>query len=461
MQERRRLREMMGRKSAARKLFYDFSLEERVPRDHFLRRLTQVVDFSFVYDMVKPYYSHTGTPSVDPVVVFKMALIGYLYNIPSERRLAEEVRLNLAFLWFLGYDIDETPPDHSILSKCRKRFGKEVYEAFFRKVLDICRNAGLVEGDRVYLDATLLKANASFESLVSKSLYRQLPDAREFVDNMWDENEPEGEKTNQVTVSRTDPDCSIIRTKQKGTFLAHKVHLAVDAGESRIITAVAVTPGAEAEYKQVPFLVGMHTFNCRKKPREVVADRGYGKQSVYVFLHKQGIIPIIPRHRTRKTRIRKKQDLGFTYDPKDDVYICPRGKKLYKVQQIGETICYRAHRYACRGCDMQPDCGAQRASITRMSETIESALAVLQSSTGKRAMAQRKCWVETVNADLKNNRSLCQAYYCGNTAVTIQALLAACAHNIFQLVKARFKKCQDSLAVLALPRLERGQAYAT
>lgn len=102
MQERRRLREMMGRKSAARKLFYDFSLEERVPRDHFLRRLTQVVDFSFVYDMVKPYYSHTGTPSVDPVVVFKMALIGYLYNIPSERRLAEEVRLNLSSYGFWG-----------------------------------------------------------------------------------------------------------------------------------------------------------------------------------------------------------------------------------------------------------------------------------------------------------------------------------------------------------------------
>lgn len=340
---------MMGRKQATRKLFYEFSLEERVPRDHFLRRLAKVIDFSFVYSMVKPYYSHTGAPSVDPVVVFKMALIGYLYNIPSERKLAEEVRLNLAFLWFLGYDIDELPPDHSILSKARRRFGKEVYEAFFRKVLEICREEGLVEGDRIYLDATLLKANASFESLVSKSLYRQLPDVREFVDSMWDENEPDVEKTNEITVSRTDPDCSIVTTMRNGTFLAHKVHLAVDAGQSRIITAVAVTPGAEAEYKQVPLLVGKHTFNCRKKPREVVADRGYGKQGVYVFLRKQGITPIIPKHRTRKARVRKKQELGFTYDPKQDVYICPRGKKLYKAQQVGETVCYRAHRYACRG----------------------------------------------------------------------------------------------------------------
>ena len=342
------------------------------------------------------------------------------------------MRLNLAFLRFLGYDIDELPPDHSILSKARRRFGKEVYEAFFGKVLEICREEGLAEGDRVYLDATLLKANASFESLVSKSLYRQLPDVREFVDSMWDENEPDVEKTNEITVSRTDPDCSIVTTMRNGTFLAHKVHLAVDAGQSRIITAVAVTPGAEAEYKQVPLLLGKHTFNCRKKPREVVADRGYGKQGVYVFLHKQGITPIIPKHRTRKARVRKKQELGFTYDPKQDVYICPRGKKLYKAQQVGETVCYRAHRYASRGCDR-----------------------------GKRAMAQRKCWVETVNADLKNNRSFSRAHYRGNTAVTIQALLAACAHNIFQLVKARFKKCHDSLAILALPRLDAGPICGT
>lgn len=146
----------------------------------------------------------------------------------------------MAFLWFLGYDID----DHSILSKARRRFGKEVYEAFFRKVLEICSGAGLVEGDRVYLDSTLLKANASFDSVVSKRLNCQLPapGCKKFVDDLWEENEPKGEKTNQVTVTRTDPDCSIIHTKHKGTFLAHKVHVAVDGGRSRIVTAIAVTP---------------------------------------------------------------------------------------------------------------------------------------------------------------------------------------------------------------------------
>ncbi|MEW6048781.1 MAG: transposase, partial [Bacillota bacterium] len=118
------------------------------------------------------------------------------------------------------------------------------------------------------------------------------------------------------------------------------------------------------------------------------------------------------------------------------------------VQRLGETVRYRTHRYACRGCELQPQCGAQRAGISRISDTIASALAVLGTPRGRRAMALRKCWVETVNADLKNNRSLSRAHYRGNRAVTIQALLAACAHNIYQLVVARFSKRESSVVAL-------------
>lgn len=132
---------MMDRKTPSRKLFYQFSLEERVPEDHFLRLVDQAIDFRFIYDLAAPFYSHTGAPSIDPVAIFKMALIGYLYNITSERRLAEEVRLNLAFMWFVGCDIDECPPDHSILSRARRRFGKQVYEQFFSRVARACRKA--------------------------------------------------------------------------------------------------------------------------------------------------------------------------------------------------------------------------------------------------------------------------------------------------------------------------------
>jgi len=125
----------MGRRVPQPKLFYCTSLEERIPQDHLLRKISSVIDFSFIY--VRSYYSHTGSPSVEPVVVFKMALLGYLYGLTSERKLAQECRLNLAFMWFLGYDLDETPPDHSILSKARVRLGREVYEQFFRHVVQV------------------------------------------------------------------------------------------------------------------------------------------------------------------------------------------------------------------------------------------------------------------------------------------------------------------------------------
>src|SRR5881397_3878721 len=120
---RRGERAMMGRKAFTPKVLDRFSLEDRVPPDHLLRRVGLAVDFSFVRRLTARFYSHTGQPGIDPVVLFKMALLGYLYGIPSERRLAEEIRLNLGYMWFLGYDLDEAPPDHSVLSKARRRFG--------------------------------------------------------------------------------------------------------------------------------------------------------------------------------------------------------------------------------------------------------------------------------------------------------------------------------------------------
>jgi transposase len=129
---------MMGQKTAQPKLYYSFSLDEAVPRNHVVRRLVAAVDFSFVYGLVRRYYSHTGQPSVDPVVLFKLSLLGYLFNITSERRLCEEASLNLAWRWFLGYELDEPIPDHSVLSKARRRFGPVVYERFFRRIVQLC-----------------------------------------------------------------------------------------------------------------------------------------------------------------------------------------------------------------------------------------------------------------------------------------------------------------------------------
>lgn len=179
---------MMGKKGAGGKLFYQFSLEARVPQDHLLRRVASAVDFSFVRRMTARFYSHTGQPSIDPIVLFKMALIGYLYGITSERRLVQEIALNLAYLWFIGYDLDEPVPNHSVLSKARARFGPTVYLGFFKEIVRQCEQAGLVRGDTLYLDSTLVQANADTDSVGSRALIRQLPDVNAHVERLWQEN---------------------------------------------------------------------------------------------------------------------------------------------------------------------------------------------------------------------------------------------------------------------------------
>src|SRR3990172_1317899 len=156
---------MMGKRDFETKLYYNISLDRLIPQDPLLRRIAAAVDFSFVRPLCRPYYSHTGQPSVDPVVIFKMMLIGYLYGITSERRLAEEVSMHLGYRWFLGYDFDVPTPDHSVLSKARARFGSEVFEEFFRQSIELCRKAGLLEEGPVYVDSTLIRAGASMDSL--------------------------------------------------------------------------------------------------------------------------------------------------------------------------------------------------------------------------------------------------------------------------------------------------------
>ena len=140
---------MMGKRQFAPKVYYQLSLDSLVPPDHLLCQISEAVDFSFIYPLARPYYSHTGQPSVDPIVLFKALLIGFLYSITSERRLMREVQVNLAYRWFLGYDLDESIPDHRVLSKARARFGMEVFEEFFKQSIEICQEAGLLSGGPV------------------------------------------------------------------------------------------------------------------------------------------------------------------------------------------------------------------------------------------------------------------------------------------------------------------------
>ena len=137
---------MQGKKRFTPKLFYSLNLESLVPSDHILRRFDTLISLNFLHEETRRYYSHTGQPSVDPVVLFKMMLLGYLFGIPSERKLADEMRVNLAFRWYLGYDLDEATPNHSVLSKARCRFPESVFAGLFSQVVKLCLQAGLICG---------------------------------------------------------------------------------------------------------------------------------------------------------------------------------------------------------------------------------------------------------------------------------------------------------------------------
>lgn len=277
---------MLGRKLFTPKVIHELNLEERVPHDHLLRRIAEVVDVSFVRLLTARFYSHTGQPGIDPEVLFKMALVGYLYGITSERRLAEELRLHLAFIWFVGYDLDERTPDHSVLAKARRRFGVTVYQAFFTEIVRQCERAGLIDGRTLYLDSTLLKANAALGSRAARALVAQLASVDEHVAALWGDNsspteqaqmpEPVNESAtppsaepavsnglhlaspadqpngpqgaiNSLVVSRTDPDAGLVARDGVPLGFYYKAHVGVDGGHQRIITAVDVTPGEVAD----------------------------------------------------------------------------------------------------------------------------------------------------------------------------------------------------------------------
>ncbi|HEY8768864.1 MAG TPA: transposase [Dehalococcoidia bacterium] len=196
---------MMGQREFQSKLYYQLSLDRLVPRDHLLRRIAEGVDFSFVRRLCRPYYSHTGQPSVDPVVIFKMLLIGYLYGITSGRRLADEVGLHLGYRWFLGYDFDVATPDHSVLSKARARLGSRVFEEFFRQSIELCRQAGLLDEGPVYVDSTLIRAGASVDSLMRREDLVQPPlSVTEYLRRLDEENDPPAEEESPASWSSPD-----------------------------------------------------------------------------------------------------------------------------------------------------------------------------------------------------------------------------------------------------------------
>ena len=161
---------MQGKKEFRQRIYYNINLDSLIPKNHLLRRLDKLVSFDFVRDITRDYYSHTGKPSIDPVVLVKMILVGYLFDIRSERKLVEEISLNLAYRWYIGYDLDEEIPNHSIFSKARTRFSKKIFTEIFSQILKTAISYGIVSREGILVDSSIVKADASIDSIVQINL---------------------------------------------------------------------------------------------------------------------------------------------------------------------------------------------------------------------------------------------------------------------------------------------------
>lgn len=251
------------------------TLENRVRKNHPLRSIKKLIDFNFIYKEVEDTYGTNGNVSVPPPVIVKLMFLLVLYNVRSERELMDTLPEGLDWLWFAGYTLDSSIPDHSVLSKARKRWGETLFKKFFEGIVLQCTQAGLVDGTKIFMDGSLIDTNASNNSVIdTHSLKRHLKSGYEELKKRLEEKDGNG-VVNGRFVSATDPDASIVRHAKGKPKLTYKTHRAVD-GLYEIITVVEVTPGAVSEGHKMTSLIEGHEGNTEAKVATVVADSQYG-----------------------------------------------------------------------------------------------------------------------------------------------------------------------------------------
>lgn len=434
------------------------SIEDLMPKDHFLRDLEKLIDFSFIYEKVEPLYSNIGRSSIDPVVIVKMLLIGYFYGIDSERKLEQEIKLNIAYRWFLGLELDDSIPDHSTLSHLRRRKfkGSTLFQEIFDQIVRKCIETGLVDGKLLLTDSTHIQANASKESSeivsvpITTSEYMKKLDKEAIEQGLIKETKDFNQgKTKKIRKSLTDPDSGMLNRPGKPNVFCYLNHQTSDS-KFGIITDVYVTPGNVDDVVPHTKRLEYQIDKFGLKTKAVCADAGYDGSEVYDAMLKRGIKTYIPRTKKSNHNCKYEENFNstkFVYNKEKDIYICPAGKELHysSFGKKNRVKRYIAKTNDCRNCPHFIKCrgGSQ---TPRMIERIMHEEARFQQSKNigtpeyYSAMRLRKIWCEGNFAHQKEQHNLRRTRMRGIDNVTEQCLLSACALNLKRLVK-RLKRC--------------------
>src|SRR5713101_2886275 len=449
---------MMGHHSRSESLFYYFRLEDQVPENHLLRLIDKHISFEFVRQQLKASYSETGRPSIDPELLLRILLIGYLYGITSERKLVEELRMHLAWRWFTGLSFDQEIPHHSTFSKNRHgRFQEsKLFEQLFEQIVRQCMEVGLVQGQQLSVDGSFVEANAAKESRIPRE---QLAEAaqvnhtlRQYLKELEEQNPVEEPVHQQDRVSTTDPDSTYATKGGTPARLGYYDNYLVDNQSCVIVGVQATAARMSQETVAAQDMLTRFAEWQGREPESVAADTTYGNGEFLQWLADRSITPYM---RTRDSIHRKNSPFygpeRSTYLPESNGYRCPAGQQLnYGGRNArNRTYAYIGTRKRCGACSQKAECtrGQIRYLAIHMHEPARQRARDL-TNTPSFANAQReRKKVEALFAELKNQIGLRRLRLRRLKFVREQFFLAAAAQNIKRLVRFLSQVPRPPLAV--------------
>ncbi len=440
------------------------TIEDLVPEEHFVRKLEGALDLGFVYEETWHLYSRRyGRPPIDPVVLVKYVLVGFLYGIPSERQIEQRIQTDVALRWYLGLDLFERVPDHSTISQLRRRKPsfRKVFRRLFEEVVGQCIEKGLVSGRLAATDSTHVKANASraSEELV------ELPESPGGYWERLDAYEEEGleelerrtgkrrkkrvkqiKKNSRRTkkrVSRTDPEAGHMKRPGKPEGQYYLAHQTVDTDHG-IILGVTVTPGDV--HDSVPYLEHLEQIHKNVIPLQAAAaDSAYDFPLAHRVLEDQGIDFFVRPQSTHDLTQAEFKRAAFAYDEAADVYLCPnrkklRAKRLYR-SASGLFWEYWAERKDCSGCPMRDRClsqtdrqGARKLMDSYFKPSVRRQMSRQGAPAYREALKLRQIWSEGTFAAQKRSHNLTYVLRRGLEAAEDHCLLSATALNLKRMI---------------------------
>ena len=442
---------MMGRlKGDQGQLFYEFHLDEAVPADHTVRAIDAVLDLSWVHAELTPYYPSIGRPSIDPVLMIRMLIVGYVFAIRSERALCREVQVNLAYRWFCKLSIENQIPDHSAFSRARnERFGdSDIFRRVFERVVETCIAAGLVGGEGFAVDASLIAADANKQRSIpghewSKEIDPEVASraVQEYLTTLDDATFGAASAVTPKFVSPSDPAAQWTGALKSAAFFAYADNYLIDVKFGIIMDVEATRAIRQAEVGAAKTMID-RTEECFDiKPERLAADTAYGSaRNLNWLVNVKQIAPHIPVIDKSKREDGTFSRADFTFYKEGNVYICPAFNLLTTTGKVmnDDQLLYRASKPNCDACSFKTRCcpkePARKILCSIYEEARNVARAIAKTEAFERSRRERKR-VEMLFAHLKRILRLGRLRLRGPRGAQFEFTFAAIAQNLRRLAK--------------------------